>query len=113
VPNMNYFFLSSLPVLLLKIIPIVCVIFVLQSTESLCSLLTPADNRFMTALKRYIPIVLSDMAPCSKKHSTSFFSQYLSKVLLKVRVIFGQGGLDTDLVPGVLTLHVRKNLQLK
>lgn len=72
-PNMNYFFPSALHVLL-KIIPIVCVNFILQSTESLCSQLTPEDKRFMTALRKVHSHPSLYVAPCSMKPNASLLS---------------------------------------
>lgn len=97
-PNMNHFFLSSLPVLLLNITVIVCVSFILQSTESLCSHLTPADKRFVTGLKAvhsHTPLIdntLQYEAQCW----LSFSASLKSKTLLKVRVIFVQVGVRVE-----------------
>lgn len=114
---MNCFFLSSLPVLLLKIIPIVYVTCILQSTESLCSHLTPADKRFMTALKEVhshtplIYVTLQDETWGFLPFSTSL----KSKTFFKARVIFFQVGVGTkgnsaDLVPAVLATVCQKDM---
>lgn len=97
-PNMNHFFLSSLPVLLLNIIAIVCVGFILQSTESLFSHLTPADKRFVTGLKAVhsrTPLI-HDTMQYEAQYWLSFSASLKSKMLLKVRVIFVQVGAGVE-----------------
>lgn len=78
-PSVNYFFLSSLPVLL-KITPIVCVSYILKSAESFCSHLTSTEKRLMIDLKEVLPILCSYAVSCSMKAHAPLLSQHLSKV---------------------------------